>query len=188
MKKTSLLLAVLGMTASVFAGPARTSPAASAPAAAPYSAPKPAYTELFGPGWHGGFHGLFLTPDSDRADDTFGGGINLDYFVTPFVGFQASGSWADPGTDEIWHNYTVDIVLRAPIESGLLAPYAFAGGGAIVEDGADLLGRAGVGIEFRPTAEFGIFADWVYSFPGGGGGDGDVEDYQMIRAGLKFGF
>jgi hypothetical protein len=51
-----------------------------------------------------------------------------------------------------------------------------------------LLGRAGLGLEFRPTTAFGVFADWSYSFPGGGGGPDDIEDYQMIRAGIKIGF
>ena len=179
MKTSLLLLAVAALAGSAVAGPY-----------APMTpAPTPTYTaeQLFGPGLHVGGHGLFLTPDAD-IDDTFGGGVNVDYFFSPFIGLQASASWADPGTSEIWHNYVLDFVVRVPIESAYLAPYAFAGGGAVVEDDANILGRAGVGIEFRPTAAFGIFTDWSYTFPGGGGGEDDVEDYQMIRAGVKFGF
>ena len=179
MKSTSLLLAFVALTGIAVAGPMYSPPP---------TMPSGPAEQLFGPGFHIGGHGLFLTPDADRADDTFGGGVNLDYFISPWVGFQASGSWADPGTDEIWHNYTLDLVLRAPIEAAYIAPYALVGGGAIVEDQANILGRAGVGLEFRPTASFGIFTDWIYTFPGGGGGEDDVEDYQMIRAGLKFGF
>lgn len=174
---------LLGLV-TIFVSNAHAGPLAPMP---PSVAPAPA-GQLFGPGFHLGAHALFLTPDADRADDTWGGGINADYFISPIVGFQGSGSWADPGTDEVWHNYTLDLVLRAPIESAYLAPYIFVGGGVIVEDEADLLGRAGAGIEFRPTAAFGIFADWVYNFPGGGGDNDDVEDYQMIRMGVKFGF
>ena len=151
------------------------------------TAPAPAET-LFGPGLHIGAHALFLTPDADRADDTWGGGLNLDYFFNPYAGVQVSAAWADPGTSEVWHNYTADLVLRAPIESLHVAPYIFAGGGAIVEDSSEFLGRAGVGIEIRPTANVGVFADWIYNFPGGGGGHDDVEDYQMVRMGLKFAF
>jgi Outer membrane protein beta-barrel domain len=180
MKTSLLLLALAVLGGNAVAG--------TMAAPQPMAAPMAPASELFGAGWHVGAHGLFLTPDADRADDTWGGGVNLDYFVSPFVGFQASASWADPGTDEIWHNYTLDLVLRAPIESAHIAPYIFIGGGAILEDDADILGRAGVGLEYRPTASFGIFADWIYNFPGGGGGDDDVEDYQMIRAGVKFGF
>ena len=143
---------------------------------------------LFGSGFHFGGHALFLTPDADRGHDTWGGGVNFDYFFDPHVGIQLSGAWADPGTSEVWHNYTADLVLRAPIESMHLAPYIFVGGGAIVEDGAQILGRAGVGIEFRPSRNFGVFADWVYNFPGGGGGHDDIEDYQMVRMGVKVGF
>jgi hypothetical protein len=179
MRPTALLLALAAMATSALAGPV----ASKAPIAPVEPAPL-----LFDAGWHVGGHGLFLTPDSDLADDTWGGGVNLDYFINPFIGFQASASWADPGTSEIWHNYVLDFVVRYPIESAHIAPYLFAGGGAIVEDEADILGRVGVGIEYRPTPGFGIFTDWSYNFPGGGGGDDDVEDYQMIRAGIKFGF
>lgn len=180
MKKT-LLTTLLALTGSVFAGPPGYAP--------PPMAPAPVMQEqLFGPGWHLGAHGLFLTPDSDRKDDTFGGGVNVDYFFTSVVGTQLSASWADPGTDEIWHNYTLDLVLRAPIESAYIAPYVLGGGGVILEDSSDFLGRVGVGLEFRPMANLGIFTDWIYSFPGGGGGENDSEDYQMIRAGIKFGF
>jgi hypothetical protein len=178
-----LIVGLASLTASVQAGGYGAAPMA------PYSPPTGAPSEpLFGPGLHIGAHALFLTPDADQADDTWGGGVNLDYFFNSNVGIQLSGSWADPGTDEIWHNYVADLVLRAPIEVAYIAPYVFAGGGAIVEDSWELLGRAGVGIEFRPVSSFGIFADWGYNFPGGGGGDDDIEDYQMIRMGVKFGF
>lgn len=180
MKTSLLLLAVAALAGTAVAGPYTPVTPPSSMGAAP--------AQLFGPGLHVGGHGLFLTPDADRADDTWGGGVNLDYFFSPFIGLQASASWADPGTDEVWHNYVLDLVARFPIESAYIAPYVFVGGGAILEDDANLLGRAGAGIEFRPTATFGIFTDWSYNFPGGGGGDDDVEDYQMIRAGLKFGF
>lgn len=179
MKKTALILVFTAMASVAIAGPMSSPPT--------YMPPMPSQDLLFGPGWHLGAHGLFLTPDAD-IDDTFGGGLNLDYFISPFIGFQGSASWADPGTGEIWHNYVLDFIVRFPIEAAYLAPYAFAGGGAILEDSANVLGRAGVGIEFRPTSAFGIFTDWSYAFPGGGGGDDDVQDYQMIRAGVKFGF
>jgi hypothetical protein len=177
MKKITLLLSLLTFTASVYAGPV-----------APIQ-PQPVVQSetLFGPGFNVGAHALFLTPDADRADDTWGGGVNADYFFTPYVGLQGSISLADPGTDEVWQNYTVDLVFRAPFEAAHIAPYVFVGGGIIAEDDANILGRAGVGIEFRPTANFGIFADWVYNFPGGGGGDDDISDYQMIRGGIKIG-
>lgn len=179
-RKMSALLVALAITAgAVHAGPVAIRN--TAPVAAPNEL-------LFGSGFHIGGHALFLTPDADRGHDTWGGGVNVDYYFNPYFGLQTSGAWADPGTGETWHNYTLDLVLRAPVESAHFAPYVFVGGGAIVEDGAHVLGRAGVGIEFRPTSRFGIFADWVYNFPGGGGGSDDIEDYQMVRMGVKLGF
>jgi hypothetical protein len=179
-KLNALIGALALTTASLFAG---------TPAAKQVVAPAPAPAQpLFGSGLHLGAHAVFLTPDADRADDSWGGGVNVDYFFNANVGVQVSASWADPGTSEMWHNYTADLVLRAPIESWHIAPYIFAGGGAILEDSSEFLGRAGAGLEIRPTANFGIFADWIYNFPGGGGGHDDVEDYQMVRMGVKIGF
>ena len=142
-------------------------------------------SSYFGPGLTVNPFGLYLAPDADRADDTFGGGFSFDYFFSRNIGVSASAAWADPGTDEVWHNYTIDLVLRAPIDSLNLAPYVLVGGGAILEDDSEILGRAGVGLDLRFSESFGIFGDWIYNFPGG---SGDLEDYQMIRVGVKFGF
>ena len=141
----SLVLAFSGMT---FAGNEHGIDPSLAP---PPMIPPPMPVGLFGPGWQGAAHALYLMPGEDTSDNVFGGGLNLDCFVDRNVAFQASGSWADPGTDDLWHNYTVDVIFRAPMQN--FAPYVFAGGGVIVEDTTDLLGRAGLGLEFRPTTD-----------------------------------
>jgi len=38
------------------------------------------------------------------------------------------------------------------------------------------------------TSQFGLFGDWIYNFPGGGGGDDDFQDFQEVRFGLRFAF
>ena len=71
--KLSALIGALALTTgSLFAG----TPSAKQVVA---PAPEPAQP-LFGAGMHLGAHALFLTPDADLADDTWGGGVNLDYF------------------------------------------------------------------------------------------------------------
>jgi hypothetical protein len=37
-------------------------------------------------------------------------------------------------------------------------------------------------------AKWGIFADWTCAFPGGGVGEDDLEDYQIIRGGFRVNF
>ncbi len=107
----SLVLAFSGMT---FAGNEHGIDPSLAP---PPMIPPPMPVGLFGPGWQGAAHALYLMPGEDTSDNVFGGGLNLDHFVDRNVGFQAAGSWADPGTDDLWHNYTVDVTFRAPMQN-----------------------------------------------------------------------
>ncbi|MFK5922271.1 MAG: hypothetical protein QM496_08835 [Verrucomicrobiota bacterium] len=144
--------------------------------------------ELFSPGFSASAFAAYLKPDGNLAEDTWGGGIGGEYFFTSMLGLAASGTWVDPGTDEIWHNYVTDVVFRIPFESLHIAPYALAGIGVIIEDDTSILGRAGAGIDMRFTPAFGIFSDWIYTFPSGGGRKANTEDYQFIRIGAKINF
>lgn len=127
-------------------------------------------------------YGLFLTPDADIEDDTFGGGIAVEYFFNPYFGIAGSAQWADPG-ESLVHNYSADAVVRFPITSICIAPYVFGGAGLHTNSSTEVIGRAGVGLDARLWNANGIFVDWTYTFPGG-----DLEDYQIVRLGVKFGF
>jgi hypothetical protein len=181
MKPLNLLAALMMAATSALAGPG----------GYPAYAPDPGgsfASKLFDQGFHLGAHGLLVIPDSNLADNALGGGLNADYFLNPYLGFQAAAAWADPGTAHVWQNYTVDGILRAPIETAHIAPYIFAGVGTMIEATTDILGRAGVGLEFRPSSNFGVFTDWIYNFPGSSMADRGIENYQMVRLGVKFGF
>ena len=188
MKITTLLIALTALGTSVYAGPLAPAP----------TTPMQPTEQLFGPGWEFGGHALFLTPEAGRADDAWGGGVDVDYFFNAFVGLEGSAAWARPhssSTSEAnatWGNYTLNLVLRAPVEAYHIAPYLLVGGGMISAKGDESgdrinkwLGQAGVGLEYKPTSNVGLFADWIYNFPGA---SGQVPDYQLIRMGLKFGF
>lgn len=153
-------------------------------------APLPPQTtacEAFGGGWALAPYALFLTPDADM-DTTFGFGISAEYFFNTYLGLAGSGQWAEIG-DETYGNYVADFVARYPVGSLCLAPYAFAGIGLINgNDETNLLGRVGIGVDWRFYNGHGIFADWSYTAPGGGGGEDDWEDYQIIRMGVKIQF
>ena len=188
-----MLLALAALTTGVFAGPMGTMP----------PAPSMPSAELFGPGWEVGAHALFLTPQARRASDAWGGGIDFDYFFNRNVGLEATAAWAKPHSSDTSSshgtigNYTLDLILRAPFEAYHIAPYVLAGGGMISGWGDNSsfgdrqnrqnrwLGQAGAGLEFKPTAKFGLFADWIYNFPGA---SGEVKNYQEIRMGVKIGF
>jgi hypothetical protein len=133
----------------------------------------------FDAGWTLSGFAAFVTPDAD-IDETWGGGVQVDYFFSPYIGLAASGTWSD-----VADLYYLDLTLRAPI--GIAAPYALGGVGMIVgENDEEVMGRAGVGLDVRVWNCHGIFADWTYNFSGGGGGDDDLEDFQVVRFGLRF--
>jgi hypothetical protein len=128
-------------------------------------------------------YGLFLTPDAE-VDNTLGLGIAAEYFFSSYLGGAFSAQWAEVEDDTIG-NYVADFVARYPLQSVCLAPYAFGGVGIHSGDQTELLGRIGVGVDWRLYNNHGLFLDYSYTFPGGGGGADDVEDYQIIRLGVK---
>lgn len=142
--------------------------------------------DAFEGGWAFAPYGLFLTPDAD-SDTTFGFGLQGEYFFSRYLGAAASAQWAEI-EDESVGNYMVDAVARYPFPTACFAPYAFAGVGLFDAESTELLGRLGVGVDWRIYNGHGLFADWSYSIPGGGGGEDDLEDYQVIRFGVKIDF
>jgi hypothetical protein len=184
----STLILLAAMAAGAQAGTVAMAPSAPVSMAPSYAASN------FGPGWVVSGHAIFLTPDGEY-DDVWGGGVGVDYYFSEFFGLGASASWAEvdaedtgTGDSEVGGVYTIDATFRYPL-GNYVAPYVLVGGG--VEDFADeteILGRAGVGLQVQFSPAFGIFGDWLYHFPGGGGGDDDFEDFQTVRVGIRVGF
>ena len=177
MKKTLITLALGALAGTAMAGTPVSAPVT--PASAPDS--------LFGPGWVASPYALFMTPDSDKVDDVWGGGIDCEYFFNSYVSLGIQGQWADVDGD-LGQIYTAISTLRYPVTSNI-APYiqGAIGYGDLAGSG-DLLGSAAVGLDVRINEAWGMFADWTYAFPGGGGGEDDFEDYQLIRAGFRINF
>lgn len=178
MKKTILTIAMSALAATAYAGPMGSAPTT-------YSSP-PA-VDLFGPGWVFSPYALFLTPDSELSDDTWGGGLAVDYYFNQYWGLGVSAEWADANGD-IGGVYVASTTFRYPVGT-YFAPYVMAAvGGQDYGGNFEVLGRAGAGLQVKFNEQFGIFTDWIYAFPGGGGGDDDFEDYQSIRMGMSFTF
>jgi len=177
MKVPTILCATLALALSpLAAGPV----GSGKTTVAPLPPPPPAGCDCFGTGFTVNPYALYMIPEGS-GDEEFGAGVSLDYFFTPFVGVSGFAHWIN--TDSVEHNYGADLVLRYPIESLCIAPYALVGGGIHTNSETEFMGRFGAGIDWRIKDCIGVFADWTYTLPGG-----DVQEYQIIRLGMKFPF
>jgi hypothetical protein len=118
----------------------------------------------------------------NRAGDsqvTGGGGVGLNFFLTPIFGIGAD-SYIE---DWRWPDH-VDgsLILRWPIQAAGVAPYIFGGGGRQWRDIPQWSKHAGGGLEFRINHYTGIFADGRYVWPE------ETRDYVLLRGGLRVGF
>ncbi len=117
---------------------------------------------------------------SNEFDDALGGGIAMNYFFTENVGVE--GSYSIFGTDSAVHQVSGSVILRLPIKSLCLSPYAFAGG-SLHSDGVNQgTWHLGGGLDYRFANCLGVFADAQYNWAD------DTSDYTTVRTGLRFGF
>jgi len=124
--------------------------------------------------------------DHGYFHDKSGGDVGASYFFARYFGIGVDANWFGGGPDNaVLHQLTGNLILRYPIEftSFGLAPYAFGGGGVILDGEHTSLGDAGLGLEVRLTPRFGVFADWRYNFTSDHRGDLDT-----TRAGIRFAF
>jgi hypothetical protein len=114
----------------------------------------------------------------------WGGGVDLTYFFTRYLGMSLEGSLVDG--DSAIHSVGGSLLLRVPIEfhnhTMGFAPYCFVGVGGQFDGTNAATGHVGGGIEFRFNARVAIFADGRYV--------ADVTDlhYGLCRSGMRFVF
>lgn len=129
--------------------------------------------DCFAPGASfGAFGGAIF----DRGDNALGGGLLGEYFFTENIGLQ--GSYGVYATSKEHHAFDASLVLRAPIKSLCIAPYALVGGGYSVNSTSEGNFHAGGGIDIRLANCTGIFADGAYHWANEG-------DYTIVRLGVK---
>jgi hypothetical protein len=175
MKTIASLVIACALASSAFAGPATYSAKGG-------NGVQPTATlgcDCFAPGAAFGIYGGGILDD----DDALGGGVLGEYFFTEFVGIQ--GSYGIFATDSEHHEFDGALVLRYPIHSLCVAPYALVGGGFETDSSTEGDFFAGGGMEARLEAVncLGIFADGAYHWAGG-----DEPDYTIVRLGVKFPF
>lgn len=122
-----------------------------------------------------------ISKDRVRDNGRVGAGIGLNYFFDRYVGIGG-----DAYTENAGHSFvdsaSANLILRIPIDSIHLAPYAYGGGGYEFDARELWFGQAGAGVELRFTKKFGIFADARYVFTEG------AKDYGVGRVGLRLSF
>jgi hypothetical protein len=139
-----------------------------------------------------------------NKDDAWGGGVDLKYFLSKYIGIGVEG-YGLAARDTVG-GVLGTLTLRYPIGCSRLAPYIFGGiGGAfggsegvLSEDAADnelfterninrddalLEGEVGGGLEFRFTRHVGIMADFSWHFL-----DKADNNFGMVRSGVTFAF
>ena len=176
MKFTALLF-TLALATSAFAG----SPVVSSKNAKGPVAPLPEPTcGCFGPGFTFDVGGAAIF---DReGQDALGGTVGVNYFFNRNIGLSTSYSLL--ATHSEHHEFDGNLILRAPIDSLCIAPYALAGGGYSTNgtSGGNYDVGGGLDIRFSPKSCLGIFAEGAYHWAAAG------SDYTTVRLGLRIPF
>lgn len=131
-------------------------------------------------------------------DHAWGGGIGINYFFTRNIGIGAEYFVDDaqhnsdrPGGRApmtAFHHVGGDLIFRLPIDRLCLAPYAYLGGGAVIDGESWAAGWAGVGVEYRVVPnKIGLFVDERWTYFGDRFGDGDQNNF-TTRAGVRWVF
>jgi hypothetical protein len=191
-----------------------------------------AFTQHEYPSLQNAFVTVFVpstVPDHDRyleADHAWGGGIDAKFFFARYFGIGVEGyalnvrqSYPDVNVDFFninGHNFArtahdqraigaaiATFTLRYPIRRSRLAPYLFAGGGAIFGGGqpskiiappdaevsvrgdiqTKIVGQVGGGFEVRLTPHIGLLNDFTWNIV-----DGRRNDFGMARTGINIAF
>ena len=119
-----------------------------------------------------------------------GGNLGVNHYFSKYVGIgidnSVGGATHCGSTPEGFDSLQADLLLRYPICSWNLAPYAMIGGGATWCCASQGDGNIGGGLEYRFTPNVGLFADcrWLY----GGNSGGATLSMALPRVGFRFAF
>lgn len=117
----------------------------------------------------------------DSKHEGFGGGFAVGHYFGYYVGARFDVNFSS--VEHAKTNLGGDILLRFPIETARLAPYAFVGGGVQIADGSnDGFLRAGGGLEWRFTPHFGIFSEASYAWVD----QQNTANNLTIKAGIRY--
>jgi hypothetical protein len=170
------LIGLLGMTAAV-AGAGDLSPPIVDLAPDPVFLDNELQIDFYGSSLEGAFSG---------SDNSWGGGLGVNYFFTHTLGLGADVGYYSASAGDNWSG-ALSGIFRVPIEPLSIAPYAYAGisGSWTDLDTADYDAfgpHVGVGLDWRWTSSIGAFTDFRYTFLD------DGPDTRLFRAGIRLSF
>lgn len=175
MKSLLTILATVALSGAAIAGPV----SYKNPKAPVMPPPAPTGCECFAPGFMlGAFGGGVL-----GEEDALGGGVLAEYAFSPYIALQ--GSYGLYATQSEHHQFDAALILRYPITSLCLAPYAMVGGGFSTngQTSGDFLVGGGLDLRIPSASCMSVFADGAWYVLG----DRD-DDQTIVRLGVKFPF
>jgi opacity protein-like surface antigen len=206
--KKLIALSVLAIASQVVSASAGEAVASSKEVVAPPPLPTSYFrSNEWSLGLFGSYGAAFDNNTRAIGNHTWGGGVDGQYFPLQYLGFAVEGDFFNEiPRDRFGSTVTGNVILRYPLDikfPGLhLAPYAFGGvGGIFNEDNSsfhrfstfggfhhrdsddDVLGDAGVGLEYRFTPHIGLFSDARYNFV-----DGPKNNFLQTRFGIRYAF
>ncbi len=124
---------------------------------------------------------------NNRSANGLGGNLGINYFITRYIGIgidnSLGGAVGSGSLGGVFDSLQGNLILRYPIDSLHLAPYALVGGGATWGNyRGQGNGNVGGGLEYRITRNIGTFVDSRYLY----GNSGLHES--LTRIGLRFAF
>ncbi|MFZ4598282.1 MAG: hypothetical protein ACOYNN_06515 [Terrimicrobiaceae bacterium] len=115
----------------------------------------------------------------------WGGGLGVNYFFNEYIGLGVEQSVVGTRGETSRWTTAGNFILRYPICSLNLAPYALIGGGTTYGQNrrGHGFGHIGGGLEYRVTSNIGLFSDarWLYSSE-------EPRSSVLGRAGVRFAF
>ena len=206
--KKLIALAIVAIASHVVSASAGEAVASSKEIVAPPTPPPTSYfrSNEFSLGLFGSYGAAFNDNTRAIGNHAWGGGVDGQYFPLQYVGVAIEGNFFNevPG-DFFGSTVTANVILRYPLDTVFpsfhLAPYGFGGVGGLFNQSStftrvtfgnnlnrsgsnnEVLGDAGVGLEYRFTPHIGLFGDTRYNFV-----DGPKNNYLLTRFGIRYAF
>ena len=137
----------------------------------------------------GGFdlslYGSGIWPEN-IGNNGIGGGLGISYFFNRNLGLEVA--YAAHGSGVSQQVGMLNFIYRMPIESKKgwsFAPYVHGGPGILSAGASEFTWDIGGGLDFRFESWgcTGLFADYTFAFA-----DDNIQDYSLVRVGVKFPF
>ncbi len=136
-----------------------------------------------------------------NTDHAFGGGIDVNYMFTRYLGAGLEGYALD--ANDVIGQLSGNLIFRFPVPNTRFAPYGYAGGGVLfngtrletlaangaspasVRRNSDVegMGQLGAGFEVRITPRLGVINDFSWNVV-----NGPDNNFGMLRSGIRFAF